>query len=419
MTRDFNKQRRTDDRSSFRNSSSKQYGEERSTRPARPRLNREMVDRAWENGAPRVHADYHPRSTGQAPRNNWRNKQNTHNTTENTQYNRSRGPQRQGQPDMYGRNSFQRFGSNQEQRQSRSHFGAQPRDQRDTYTERSNSTSRRPYGARDIDEQQFQSRSRSYNQRGPRNEGHQQGGYPSSRPARAPYGQKENRDRRNEGYQEPRGRYHNGSRGNNSWRQDTSATERQPRRDQHQYKQFERNERHDQKDYHNRQTSERFQGDYERFTNDAPPFKQTYGQQEKPARQQNRPYKGTPHTQGKRQNFEQPEEKHVTHMPDGRVLKGSRPSQRRQAQFWTNVNDEADQLIPHTNDDADELAEKPQTEAPQILPFRRTLPPTQATRSTGRRERSASLERRTKTKKPRSSSNGPRPSQRGYKWPSQ
>src|SRR5205085_11693732 len=58
MTRDFSKQRRDDERPSSRNSSSGRYGEERSPRPARPRLNREAVDRAWENGAPQNHADY-------------------------------------------------------------------------------------------------------------------------------------------------------------------------------------------------------------------------------------------------------------------------------------------------------------------------------------------------------------------------
>jgi hypothetical protein len=418
MTREFHKQRRNDDRSSFRNSSSKQYGEERSPRPARPRLNREMVDRAWENGATRVHADYHPRSAGQAPRNNWRNKQNPNSTPENSQYNASRGPQRQGQPDMYGRNSFQRFGPNQEHHQSRSHFGTQPRDQRDTHTERSNFTPRRPYGARDIDEQQFQSRSRSYNQRGPRSEGHQQGGYPSSRPAPAPYGQKDNRDRRSEGYQEPKGRYNNGSRGNNSWRQDAPARGHANQRDHRQHEQFEHG-RNGQKDDQARQSSERFKGDYEQFTNESLPSKQTSGQPEKSARQQTRQYRGATHRQGARQNFQQPEERHVTQMPDGRVLKGSRPAQRRQSQFWSNVNDETDQLIQQTSHDEDELEEKPQTEAPQILPFRRTQPPAQSARPTGRRERSASLERRTKTRKPRSSSSGPRPSQRGYKWPSQ
>ena len=77
MTRDFNKQRRDDMRPSSREQSSNRYGDERSPRPARPRLNRKSVDRAWESGAPSHHADYRTRSNngnrGQAPRNDWRN----------------------------------------------------------------------------------------------------------------------------------------------------------------------------------------------------------------------------------------------------------------------------------------------------------------------------------------------------------
>jgi len=62
-------------RPSSREQSSSRNGDERSPRPARPRLNRETVDRAWESGAPAQHADYRTRGNngnrGQAPRNNW------------------------------------------------------------------------------------------------------------------------------------------------------------------------------------------------------------------------------------------------------------------------------------------------------------------------------------------------------------
>src|SRR5258708_3276063 len=72
MTRDFKKQRRDNERPYSRNSSSSRYGEERSPRPARPRLNRDMVDRAWENGARRDHPDYHAQRSdqNQSPRDN-------------------------------------------------------------------------------------------------------------------------------------------------------------------------------------------------------------------------------------------------------------------------------------------------------------------------------------------------------------
>ena len=65
MTRNYDSQRRDDTRPSSRNQSSGGYGESRPPRPARPRLNRETVDRAWENGAPRNHADYHTRQTNE------------------------------------------------------------------------------------------------------------------------------------------------------------------------------------------------------------------------------------------------------------------------------------------------------------------------------------------------------------------
>src|SRR6266849_2573820 len=78
MTRDFNEQRRYDRYSSSRNQSSGRSGEERTPRPARPRLNRQTVDRAWESGARRDHADYRTRSNNeQPPRSNHRRNQYT------------------------------------------------------------------------------------------------------------------------------------------------------------------------------------------------------------------------------------------------------------------------------------------------------------------------------------------------------
>src|SRR5437016_4232581 len=78
MTRDFNEQRRYDGHPSSRNQSSGRHGEERSPRSARPRLNRQTVDRAWESGARRDHADYRTRSNNeQPPRGNPRRNQYT------------------------------------------------------------------------------------------------------------------------------------------------------------------------------------------------------------------------------------------------------------------------------------------------------------------------------------------------------
>jgi len=84
MTRQFNKQPRDDSRPPSRNISSSRYQEEQSSRSERPRLNRAMVDRGWENGTPRHHADYRPRtSNGQAPHNNWRKNQEAGNSSHN------------------------------------------------------------------------------------------------------------------------------------------------------------------------------------------------------------------------------------------------------------------------------------------------------------------------------------------------
>src|SRR5690242_9417083 len=68
MTREFNQNQRYDSRPSYRGSSpNNRYGAEQPSGPTRPRLNRAMVDRAWENGAPHRHADYktrHPNEAG-------------------------------------------------------------------------------------------------------------------------------------------------------------------------------------------------------------------------------------------------------------------------------------------------------------------------------------------------------------------
>jgi hypothetical protein len=81
MTRDYNKQRRDDVRPSSRNQFTGRQRDEQSPRPARPRLNRETVDRAWEAGASTQHADYRPRRSntfnGQAPRDNRRYNQSS------------------------------------------------------------------------------------------------------------------------------------------------------------------------------------------------------------------------------------------------------------------------------------------------------------------------------------------------------
>src|SRR5215831_6842623 len=93
MTRDFNNQRREDPQSNSRGSSSRRFEEERPSRPARPRLNRDMVDRAWENGARQNHADYRTRSDSKthSTRDNRRPNQHTNRYSAQTSSN-SRKP---------------------------------------------------------------------------------------------------------------------------------------------------------------------------------------------------------------------------------------------------------------------------------------------------------------------------------------
>ncbi|BCL83484.1 hypothetical protein ccbrp13_59490 [Ktedonobacteria bacterium brp13] len=516
MTRQFNNQRRNDDHSSFRSPSTRRFDEQRSTHPARPRLNRETVDRAWENGANRTHADYHPRSTGQSgqpPRNNWRNKPNSYQTSEGAQPRDSHNSQRQGPPSIHGRNSFQRYGQNQDDRQPRSHFGAQQRDDRPANGGRPNN---RPYGARNTDEQP----SRPYS-RGPQSGGYQRGGYGASRPgdrnerprpagernerpSYSPYGRSDTNDRREGGYQGQRGgRFER--RDNDSRRPNDGPHNRDTRPQQGDRRPYSPSYRPD-SDRHarpNPRPTQRFEGDYEQFTPEGgrPERKGDYEQftpeggrpersgnrfEGRPERGGNR-FEGRPErggnrfggrperggnrfegrperggnrfggrperggsrfggrndrderndrfhprangesaqqygerVHGKPREYQEQNDRHVTPLPDGRVIKGSRPEQRKQARFWTDVNSETNQLVQR-EDKPKEIVPPPTVtheESVQTAPFRPTNRPSSAAGRTRRRQSSASEERRAKIKKPRSTG-GPRPSQRGFKWPTQ
>jgi hypothetical protein len=89
----------------------------------------------------------------------------------------------------------------------------------------------------------------------------------------------------------------------------------------------------------------------------------------------------------------------VTRLPDGRVVKGSRPAQRKKAQFWTEIASDTDELIQHIPeppvhdaDNADETkGKKVRAKKPRTTP------------DGGRDKKSAPT--------------GLKPSQRGFKWP--
>jgi hypothetical protein len=110
-------------------------------------------------------------------------------------------------------------------------------------------------------------------------------------------------------------------------------------------------------------------------------------------------------------------ERHVTALPDGRVLKGPRPVQRRNAQFWADVSQDTEELVKQVQTPevtAQEVSDE-QTQA-SVLP---TQPDTETPHVVAPRsavaKRAARAARKDKTERPIAS--GPKPSQRGFKWP--
>jgi hypothetical protein len=111
-------------------------------------------------------------------------------------------------------------------------------------------------------------------------------------------------------------------------------------------------------------------------------------------------------------------ERHVTPLPDGRVLKGPRPVQRKNAQFWTDISQDTEKLVDQVQT-PEESVEKVTDEQAQTsaLPAEQSAPVTRIVSPRAKAaKRAASAARKGKTDKP--VSGGPRPSQRGFKWPS-
>jgi hypothetical protein len=110
----------------------------------------------------------------------------------------------------------------------------------------------------------------------------------------------------------------------------------------------------------------------------------------------------------------QPEERPVTRMPDGRILKGSRSSQRRQARFWTDVAEETEALV--------QPAKPPQ--ANRSKPAQHKASPKADTAKAARNPRAHKASAVVREKKakgrqtpPKAGSSSLKPSQRGFKWP--
>ena len=442
MTRDYNKQPRDDVRSSSRGQSPNRAGEERTPRPPRPRLNRETVDRAWESGAPTQHADYRTRSSnGQPSRNNWRNDQpSEHSSAQN-----GHRPYR-----PYGSNGNQQGNQRSFERTPNGNFGTRPR-------------------SFDASRERYDNQRPSGNGRSGSPGGFQKNGaYPGSPDNR----QRQPQDQRPPFRENERNRGYQGRGSDEPGQRDFKRNDRPPRnfdrqardneRDGNSSRSFERKprdfERNDrpQRNYAggnrpfypagqrdtqnprwqsrptarqdsssrerpgvNGQEGELFEGDYERFDT---PGSQRNVKPERPSRGSKTGGKTRP----------EPEERHVTRLPDGRVLKGPRPAQRKNAQFWTDIASETEELIQHVETPV--TSETPvvsETVAtPEVKPAKEKAVQGSAANETKEtkaprkaRSRAASAiasskkeAKKEKTAKPRSS--GPKPSQRGFKWPS-
>lgn len=421
MTRDFSKQRRDDMRPSSRNSTSGRYGEERSPRPARPRPNRESADRAWENGAPQNHADYRGNRNnnnryGQPARDSRRREFDQ----PSAQYSRNR-------PNNYGSHNSRPFDNRQDnyrQSEDAPYGNSNPR-------YRSND-----YGVRDSGNPRFNDRRRR------------------DYPDRAGETGSQRGFRDNRRYRDSDNRYQdrNEDRGNGYQERERGHNDRYPRefdRDNRSPRNFNRNNRpypprdvrgantqnprwqsrppvqrgnaysrsgQDSQRY--RPQEEQFEGDYERFDTPAPSQhpRGTGRFQDNPSDRYD-------------QVANEPPERTVTRLPDGRVLKGPRPVQRKNAQFWHEIADETEALVDQVHTlPAEQPADLPEAApAKQKKPKASPQPPTTATPRTPRKRVASTVARgkkagtrETGTKKaPKARSTGPKPSQRGFKWPTQ
>lgn len=382
MTRDFSKQRRDDERPYSRHSSSGSQGEERSPRPARPRLNRDTVDKAWENGARQNHSDYRARDTrgGQSPRDNWRR------------------PQQSGQSSAYN-------GRNNNNGNSRTPYGNRPFDRRqgEQTHNRYQGQGARPRsfesGMRKFDERQYNQR-RDYQPRPESNDSRprQDSRYSNNRPP---------------------------SRGYDSRRDD--RTPRSFERDERPRRSFDRDDRQP-------RSFERDERPQRRFDSHEPRPRGYYREQRQEraagrpdphnSRWQSRPQRFTPKTRDsarptyEREQFEgdyeqfdaratSPDvvESRETPRPDRHAARKPREDQQKDAEFMAEVNQQTDSLIEHIVPANDSATDEAASEASPKPKKART------TRAAG-----------TKTKRSRKDDSNPdtphlRPSRRGFKWP--
>lgn len=499
MTKDFNKPRRDEKRPSSRYTPSNQHREEQPFKPARPRLSRDAVDRAWENGANHQHADYRPRPN--APKPSFQ--QQGHASSDTNRPPRTSNRSGYGNPENSRRPSGS-FNAGAQQRDHRPETGNRPfnrpdyrgssfpprphnkpQEQRFEGQRRSfyDTSSRGPASHSDDlrREQRFEGQRRTFNETGSHGSAprfgyqrHEQRELPGNRrafdeteyrrfsstsnPRYQQYGQEQDNDERR--WRGPSNRAPGGEqrgparppyRGNEERSQETWET-RPPRfqanrpthksfRDERGPQPFERGHRENPRFSSSRPGAPQSQRDNNHPRWQSRPTSQP-GYQYQPARsheadtqQQFSQYQKSEQFEGDYEGFDidqdlsaTSEERHVTRMPDGRVLKGSRPSQRKQARFWNTVAEDSHALLDHTSTAShsptptppEVLEETPAQPSPKTRPAAksktvRTVKLTHSRGTGGMKSLHGSKAKALKRK-----SQGPvvtRPSQRGYKWP--
>ncbi len=437
MTRDFNKPKRDNSSPSFRNSSPNRSRDERSPRPARPRLNRETVDRAWESGAQQQHADYRPRTGG--GQNRYQGQQQRTNDRRDTSSNQHSTP--------YGRNNGNnRPYSNRQDNysDSRNRRNTQPGNSNRSYND---NAPRSSYGQerRSGGEQRFSDRRDSFRSENRRDDENRRNSFYSEN-RRGTENRQSFRDR------DSRDDFRRNDRPN-SFRDRPQREESRPRWQSRPGEQ-RNNTRGAERNFNRRPNTdgEQFEGDYEyveRRNNSST-------RDTRPTRPAERPFRGSDSSAQERSrkplernrserpsrrfddhdNDVQPE-RHVTRLPDGRVLKGSRPAQRKNAKFWTDISQNTGELLDAVADTVptqQTTQEKPEenvVDAPvaqEVLPTadeptedaaeQQETSSTEALSATARKRRARSASAVTRGKKTTSSS-ALKPSQRGFKWPTQ
>jgi len=429
MTRNFSNRRRDDMRPTSRTTSSGRYREEQSSRTSRPRLSRDTVDRAWENGATRRYADYRARPTAPTPQNQRQERpsprfERSRPSYEQRTYERStdeRRPYEHRQEGYRAPSSFHRSGPPRERRSEEG-----PR--------RFNEPGHRAPG----NQPRLNSERWTRNTPPRRESGPGQGRYEDERPPRFSRSAPDSFERTGSRTYNPRDRAfeQSGPRRINARTGQGPRDFERPDRARERFAQGRRTASpHPRRDVYNPRWQSRpaAQRDYQRYESS----------DERSSFRQRRPYAQPEGAQfeGDYEHFalddelarpERTSEPHVTRLPDGRVLKGSRPAQRRAARFWTEVEDETQALLSHT-------PALPEQEEPPAPPTAQEVLAPRAPRPARPRKQPASqtgkvkMVKTARADKPKAQTSegkagkkkargGPQktviyPSQRGYKWP--